>query len=473
MKREPASKNSSMVTPVRFCAYMLLSLSAPGFTALIFAKAALADNSHYRPEVAEHMQAGIQALHDHQPARAREEFETVVKMEPGMPDAYNDLGMSYAYENNVSKAQFYYRKALDIEPLHVQALNNLALILYSSGKPEEALDYWRRCLQVSRSNDPDLYYYIGNALRDTGHKPEARENYLTAIRLKPENAAAYSGLAALDLSENRLDDALSEVKKSIKLKPQSAFSYYHLGLIEEKKGDRSAAIAAYQTSLKFETVAKYAMETRGRLARLRGVDAGTDTSQATEVSKAHARDALKSHDWPEARKTLEALTQSKCAEDPIVWNNLGLALAGESQNVKAVEAYHKALLLRSSGFAEAQYNLGMVLRFMGDTAGAEAAFRKAIDDSTRQKMTNPLAQNMLGIILRERGDFDGADKAFRRAIIQAGNALPVAHYNLALLLERTEHSRDAISEYRTYLKLSPRGKNAQSVRMRLKRLTGA
>ncbi|MBS1990168.1 MAG: tetratricopeptide repeat protein [Cyanobacteria bacterium SZAS LIN-3] len=430
----------------------------------------------YKPETAVHMQAGVKLLRERQLVQARQEFETVVKMEPNIPDAYNNIGLTYFYENNVARAQQSYRKALDLEPMYGPALNNLGLILYSTGHPKDALYYWQQCLKVSTTSEPDLYYYIANALRDTGRKSEARENYLTAIKLNPNSAAAYSGLAALDLGENRLDDALAEVKKSIKLKSDSAFSYFHLGLIEERRNNPSAALVAYQNSLKYETVPKYAKETRSRIARLKAGesgDAGSGAgSAAADEVKARALAALNRHDWGTARAELEGLVKGPAAEDPIVWNNLGLALAGESQNSRAVEAYRKALLLRREGFAEAQYNLGMVLRHMGDNLGAEAAFRKAIDDSSRKGRSNPLSQNMLGIILRERGDFDAADKAFRRAIMQAGNDLPVAHYNRALLLEHNEHSRDAISEYHTYLELAPHGKNAAAAKIRLKRLTG-
>jgi superkiller protein 3 len=426
----------------------------------------------YRPETMVHMQAGIKLLRDHQLAKARQEFEVVVKMEPNVPDAYNNLGLAYSYENNNAKAQQYYRKALDLEPLYAPALNNLGLILYNMGKPDEALHYWQRCLQVSNSKEPDLYYYIANALKDTGKKAEARENYLMALKLKPDNASAFSGLAALDLGEGRLDDALSEVKKSLKLKPDSAFSYYHLGLIEEKRGNAAGALAAYQNSLKYETVAKYSKETRDRIARLRDAVADPAGAASDEI-KARAMEALKKEHWDEARKDLEGLAHGTSATDPIVWNNLGLALAGAAQNDLAVQAYRKALQIRKEGFAEAQYNLGMVLLHMGDSLGAQQAFTEAIADSAKLKKTNPLAQNMVGIICRERGEFDAADRAFKLAIIQSGDSLPVAHYNRAILLEHNENSREAKNEYETYLKHSPNGKNAVSARKRLKRLIGA
>lgn len=451
-----------------------------------------AEGSRYRPDTVAHMQQGIKFLRAKQLDQARSQFETVIKMEPSIPDAYNNIGLSYAYENKVDKAIQYYRKALDIEPLYVPALNNLGLVLYSTGKAEEALYYWRLCLKISGGQEPELHYYAANAMRDVGQKKEARENYLIAIKLDPTHAAAHSGLAALDLSEGRLDEAFAEVNKAIKLKPDSAFSYYHLGLIEERRHNVAAAIKAYETSLKYETVSKYAQETKNRIAKLNGTapvsgsqaqgqfNSGQDDQQGDDDGRSEmqgsmrqaAREAMKRRAWAEAAHDFDSLIRTGAGEDPIVLNNLGYCQANLNQLAKAVESYRKALMIKADGFPEAQFNLGMALRRMGDNAGAEAAFRKAIDDSSLRKKTNPLAQNMLGIILRERGDYNGADRAFRKAILQSGGDVPVAHYNLAVLLERIERSRDAVSEYKTYLKLAPRGKNAANARLRLKRLTG-
>jgi Tfp pilus assembly protein PilF len=465
-----------------------VSVAVGSLTALILqttlllagSKPALAEDHTYRPEVMARMLAGIRLLRERKCPAARVEFEEVVKEQPELPDVYNNIALSYAYEGNNAKAEIWYRKALDIEPIYGQALNNYGILPSSMHKPAEAIKLFNRCMEVMPGNQPDLYFYVGNAQRELGHRSEARKSYIQAIKLKPDSAKAYSGLAAIDLDDNRIDDAYDELKKALQLSPNSAFIYYHLGLIEEKRGHRDAAVAAYSSSLKYETNKKYSAETKNRIARLKSGSSGGPFAfgdllaggNSDEV-RSRAHQALVKHDWTDARKDLNTLVHGAAAEDPIAWNNYGLALAGDGQHGEALDAYRKAVQLNSGGFPEAQYNLGMVLRHMGDNRGAEQAFRKAIEDSARQHETNPCSQNMLGIILRERGDFEGADKAFRRAIIQAGNSLPVAHYNLALLLEHTENSRDAVSEYRTYLKLSPQGKNAMAARQRLKRLTGA
>jgi predicted TPR repeat methyltransferase len=74
------------------------------------------------------------------------------------------------------------------------------------------------------------------------------------------------------------------------------------------------------------------------------------------------------------------------------------------------------------------------------------------------------------LMLRQRGDVKGALAAYRMAIAQSGAELPVAHYNLAILLESSDKSREAVHEYMAYLKLKPHGYNAENARVRLKRL---
>jgi tetratricopeptide (TPR) repeat protein len=428
----------------------------------------------YKPETMAFLTQGTELLRQNKLKAAREKFEKVVALEPGIPDGYNNLGLTYAYDGQLDKAVANYRRALDIEPLYATALNNLAVVLYAQGKAEEALYYWRLCLKVTPGSLPELNYHIANALRDTGNKVEARKHYQEALKgnTAAGRAAALSGLAALDLSEGKLDDAFKHISQSIKLNGDSSFAYYHLGLIQEKRGHVDKAIAAFKNSLKYEESEAYIKETKERIARLSGQSGPTTNAVQPNLAQPNAiADAIKKKSWAEAVALIEAKKASgQNTEDPVLENNLGLCLANLNQLNKAVECYRKAIMLKKEAFPEAQFNLGMALRKGGDTLASEAAFRKAIDDSAQLKKTNPLAQNMLAITLRERGDYPGADRAFRRAIMQSGGDLPVAHYNLAVLLERVDRTREAVQEYKTYLKLAPKGKNAQLARGRLRKL---
>lgn len=436
------------------------------------------------------LSSGVELLKQNKSNEALKAFEAAARLDPRLPAAYNNMGRIYADQGNTGKAITYFKKAINIEPLYEPALSNLGLLLYSTGKPEDAIHPWRLCLSGDKNN-PTIHYYLANALRDAGNKAEkgdkesllreAREHYSTAIKLDPESAASYSGLSVVDLSEGRLDDAYNNVMKSLKLRPDSSFSYYHLGLIEERRGRASEAVKAFEQSYKYETEPKYKEETRLRIARLKGQPLGeareSQPVDSTEAALAQLKSrsflALKKRNYAEALQGLDYLVKNGAGEDAIVLNNYALALSNSGQTSKAIEYFRKALLFRPNGFMEAQYNLGMALRRQGDNDGAEAAFRKAVDDGAQIKKTCPAAQNMLGVILREKGDYKGADRAFRKAILQSGGDLPVAHFNLAVLLERVERTRDAVNEYKTYLRQAPSGRNARIARDRLVRLTGS
>lgn len=451
-----------------------------------------------REEAIRQMQNGLNFLKAGKSEEALKAFERAHQLDPAMLEALNNIGRIYADRGDNETAVKYFKKALNIEPLYVPALSNLGLTLYTSGKPEDAIHPWRLCLKQEKDN-PTIHYYLANALRDAAEKAdretrdsflrEAREHYNTSIRLDPSNAAAFSGLGVVDLEEGRLTDARRSIMRSLQLRPQSSYSYFNLGLIEERQGNKSAAIKAFENSLKYESDEKYKGETRNRIEQLKtgrmarpgsgsgstGASTGSiaqpDQDALNEV-RARADSALKKNNYKEAAKGYEMLVAAGVS-DPVLYSNFGLCLSSTGQLSKAIEAYRKAILISPSGFTEAQYNLGMALRRSGDNVSAEAAFKKAIEDARRAGKTCPAAHNMLGVILRERESLKEAAESFRLAILQSGGSLAIAHFNLALLLEKTEKSRDAVSEYRAYLKTAPNGQNARLARDRLMKLTGS
>jgi tetratricopeptide (TPR) repeat protein len=160
-----------------------------------------------------------------------------------------------------------------------------------------------------------------------------------------------------------------------------------------------------------------------------------------------------------------------------MWNNLGYAqmhdYAQSHENAKYKKArasFEKAIVLSGGHNSSARYNLGQLLRMANDTKSAETAFRRAIDDAKLAHQPFALAQTALGILLRQKNDLAGADACYRKALMDADGNLPVVHYNRAIVLERMEHSREAVNEYKAYLTRCPNGVNAKQAQLRLKML---
>jgi predicted O-linked N-acetylglucosamine transferase (SPINDLY family) len=85
------------------------------------------------------------------------------------------------------------RKALDLKPAHVGALNNLGALLSMLGRLGEAETFLRDTVALDQGHF-EAHNNLGNVLKDQGRITEALESYENAIRVNPDYAVAGSNL---------------------------------------------------------------------------------------------------------------------------------------------------------------------------------------------------------------------------------------------------------------------------------------
>ena len=101
-------------------------------------------------------------------------------------------------------------------------------------------------------------------------------------------------------------------------------------------------------------------------------------------------------------------------------------------------------------FADAHFNLGIVLLNEGDVVGAIASYRRAVEFQPAY----PEAHNNLGALLGATGAVDEAMGHYRQALLYDSQHSG-AHYNLANLLLQRRATDDAISHFRQALAAEP------------------
>lgn len=110
------------------------------------------------------------------------------------------------------------RKALEIDPQHLPALNNLASALAALGRQAEAATEFNKLLRLAPDNPAVLNNY-GHALALLGRAEEARAALESAVRIQPFYAEAHFNLALLLEQTGQPDAALGEYEKAENLKP--------------------------------------------------------------------------------------------------------------------------------------------------------------------------------------------------------------------------------------------------------------
>jgi tetratricopeptide (TPR) repeat protein len=119
--------------------------------------------------------------------------------------------------DRVDEAERFYREALEINPNLAPAHTNLAEILRSSGRIDEAIDHYRATLRIQQSQgnpvDASVHYDLGLAYLDRRQAQRAREQLAIAMAKNPSwpgpvNASAWLLATDPDPSVRRPEEAV-------------------------------------------------------------------------------------------------------------------------------------------------------------------------------------------------------------------------------------------------------------------------
>ena len=161
---------------------------------------------------------------------------------------YVNLGNSLVKSGNETSALSNFEKALAIDPLSFDALNNSGIIFANMGNYPEAINRYNRALAV-KTDQAETYVMRGNAHFRTNNYSAAVNDYNMAISLNPDHADAYNNRATINYNINKnYQAAYQDFSQAIRINPSygSAFlnrsrCLYQLGRYTEALSDAQNA----------------------------------------------------------------------------------------------------------------------------------------------------------------------------------------------------------------------------------------
>jgi Flp pilus assembly protein TadD len=126
-------------------------------------------------------------------AKADAEYQKLAKARSRDADLFNDWGYSYYQRNKWQDAEKNLRKALALDPQHARARCNLGLVLGQEGRYEEALKEFRSVVSEAEAHCNLAFVYWTQ-----GKLEDARREAQQANQLSPSCTKSLDMLAALD-----------------------------------------------------------------------------------------------------------------------------------------------------------------------------------------------------------------------------------------------------------------------------------
>ena len=143
------------------------------------------------------------------------------------------IAENYQKRRGYSRALNKYFECLAKEPLHTQALCNVAEIYCRRGEYEKALPYARKALD-NLMYDPQANYIYGVVSRRLGNLVDAKETLGWATRSMMYRSAAYCQLGEICLLEGNLEFALEYLKRAIDFNKYDINAYEALAVTYRK-----------------------------------------------------------------------------------------------------------------------------------------------------------------------------------------------------------------------------------------------
>jgi Flp pilus assembly protein TadD/peroxiredoxin len=177
-------------------------------------------------------------------AEARATFERVIKLPqryPGtLPNAWNNLGLLAAREGRTDEAIQQFQQALQLDPDHFIALENLGNAYRQAKRWADAKATLERALQLN-SASAEANYALGMVYAQTDDGDQAYEYLKKAVAEKPAYPEALNNLGVLYLRKQQAAEAENSFKEAIRVAPAFQQSYFNLARLYAIQGNNAGA----------------------------------------------------------------------------------------------------------------------------------------------------------------------------------------------------------------------------------------
>jgi tetratricopeptide (TPR) repeat protein len=236
------------------------------------------------------------------PEAAGDFFQSALKDNSASAEANYGLGSVFLKLGKNSEAREHFERAAKLTATYPEttpnAWNNLGLLAARGGETEKAIGYFEQALQL----DPDHFVALqnlGNAYRQLRRWAEARTTLEHALAIKPEDSEANYSLAMVFAQGNENDNAFRYLQKALRARPTYPEALNNLGILYLRTRRPDEAVAEFEECIR---VAPAFDQSYLNLARVYSIEGNTEKARSVLLA------LLTQHpDHAQAKQALEQL----------------------------------------------------------------------------------------------------------------------------------------------------------------------
>lgn len=175
---------------------------------------------------------------------ALEVLEGLDRDRPRVGSVLNLLGLARAAVGDRAGAIMAFEQAIETHPHREIPLLNLAKVYREQGQLERAKSTLERALGIAQDYG-DAWVAYGVVLADM-RQSNARHVLVHAAQLAPNDPTPLAAQGALDLAEQRYEDAAESFRKALERDPDHAVARCNLGIALAHLGRRDLALRAFE-----------------------------------------------------------------------------------------------------------------------------------------------------------------------------------------------------------------------------------
>ena len=181
-----------------------------------------ADAPANRPNKAKAQQAfsrGNKMIEKGAQAEAAAFYEEAIEFDPMHAEAINNLGSALSYLGRYEEAERCFRQAMALKPNFSDPHANLGVLLRQKSYLAESEAFLRRALKL-RPNDLDTRVNLGLTLLFLGRMRDAAACFAKVLKSAPRHVFALFGMGRIATLEGRFEEAETTFKRIIEIDPK-------------------------------------------------------------------------------------------------------------------------------------------------------------------------------------------------------------------------------------------------------------